>query len=182
MIQGKNIILRTMKESDLDELFNINSDLSERGDFDSFNLSAELKYKEQYKQTGFWEEDSGRLLITDKEGKLIGEVIFFKSMKYCEGYEIGYRVFLKKNRGKGYMTEALKIFSAYMFSIKPISRLQVNMFKGNIGSRKTAEKCGYIYEGTMRKAVFCRGTYYDLELLSLMREECPDLADVLGSL
>jgi RimJ/RimL family protein N-acetyltransferase len=80
------------------------------------------------------------------------------------------------------MTEALRLFSAYMFSAKPIARLQVNCFSENIPSRRTAEKCGYTYEGTMRKAVFCKGKFYNLDLFSIMREECPDFLEVKKNL
>ncbi len=182
MIVGKNINLRVIRECDLDELLVLNSDISERGDYDALSMPSEPTFKSRFKENGLWSEDFGAMLITDKEGKLLGDITYFKGLKYCEGYEIGYRLFRKENRGKGYMTEALKLFSAYMFSIKPIARLQVNCFSENIASRRTAEKCGFKYEGTMRKAVFCKGKYYDLDLLSIMREECPDFSEVIKSL
>ena len=182
MIEGKKINLRVIRESDLDVLLRINSDISERGEFDSLQLPAEPTFKSRFKENGLWTEDFGSMLITDKEGKLLGDISYFKSLRYCEGYEIGYRIFRKEDRGKGYMTEVLKIFSAYMFSIKPIARLQVNCFSENTASRRTAEKCGFKYEGTRRKAVFCKGKFYDLDLLSIMREECPDFSEVIKSL
>ncbi|MHB1394242.1 MAG: GNAT family N-acetyltransferase [Clostridia bacterium] len=182
MIVGKNINLRVIKECDLDELLGLNSDISERGDYDSLQLPSEPIFKSRFKENGIWTEDFGTMLITDKAWEILGDITYFKGLKYCEGYEIGYRLFRKENRGKGYMTEALKLFSAYMFSIKPIARLQVNCFCENAASRRTAEKCGFKYEGTMRKAVFCKGKYYDLDLLSIMREECPDFSEVIKSL
>lgn len=182
MVEGKKINLRVIRECDLDELLRITSDISERGDFDSLQLAAEPTFRSRFRENGLWTEDFGTMLITDKAGKLLGDITFFKGLRYCEGYEIGYRLFRKEDRGKGYMTEALRIFSAYMFSIKPIIRLQVNCFSENIPSRKTAEKCGFTYEGTMRKAVFCKGKYYDLDLLSIMRKECPDFSEVMKSL
>ncbi len=182
MLRGKNIILRTVRESDIDEMFNLESEISERGDFDAFQLMSEPRYKADYRETGFWKEDFGIMLVTDLDGEIVGMISFFKSAKYVDGYEIGYKIYKKCNRGKGYMTEALHIFSAYMFSIKPIVRLAVNMFTDNIASRKIAEKCGYQYEGTMRKAVFCRGKHYDMHLFSLLRDECACLSDLLASI
>ncbi|MGE5631130.1 MAG: GNAT family N-acetyltransferase, partial [Caulobacteraceae bacterium] len=125
MLKGKNIILRTVRESDLEELYNTTSNIDERGDYDALFLQSEPLYKARFKENGFWDNDFGTLLITDKTGRILGDISFFKGLKYCEGYEIGYRIYRKENRGKGYMSEALKIFSAYMFSIKPIPRLQV---------------------------------------------------------
>lgn len=179
MIEGKNINLRVVRESDLDELLKLNSDISERGDYDSFQLPIEPTFRSRFRENGLWTEDFGTMLICDKSGKILGDISYFKGLRYCEGYEIGYRLFKKESRGKGYMTEALKLFSAYMFSIKSIIRLQVNCFCENAASRRTAEKCGFKYEGTMRKAVFCRGRYYDLDLLSIMREECPVFTELI---
>lgn len=179
MIEGKNINMRTIRESDVDELFELFSLIADRGDFDSFNLPSEFNLKKKIRENGMWEEDFGLLVITDKTGRLIGDISFFKGLKYAEGYEIGYRLYRKADRGKGYMSEALKLFSAFMFSVKPIRRLQVNMFSENIASRRIAEKCGYKHEGTMRQTVYCRGKYYDLELFSLLREGCPELSELL---
>ena len=77
------------------------------------------------------------------------------------------------------MTEALGIFSAYVFELKPIPRLQLGMFRGNAASRKVAEKCGYQYEGTQRQGNFLRGEYRDRETFSLLRSECPSLAEAM---
>jgi len=79
------------------------------------------------------------------------------------------------------MTEALRIFSAYLFELKPIPRSQLGMFKGNPASREVAERCGYRYEGTQRQGHFLRGQYHDRETFSLLRGECPPLSeDLLG--
>ena len=111
------------------------------------------------------------MLILNKADRIVGEISYFKGMDYQVGYEVGYQIYLKSDRGKGYMSEALEIFSAYLFKLKPITRLQLNLIKNNIGSRKVAERCGYKHEGTMRRAVFNRGKYHDLELFSLLKEE-----------
>lgn len=86
---------------------------------------------------------------------------------------------MRGDKGKGYTTEALKIFTAYLFELKPIKRLEIQLSKDNIPSRKVAEKCGFVYEGLKRQSVFSRGKYEDSLLFSLLREECPSLNEVL---
>jgi RimJ/RimL family protein N-acetyltransferase len=66
---------------------------------------------------------------------------------------------------------SFRLFSAYIFELKPINRLVIRVFSGNVPSRTIAEKCGYVYEGTMRKAIFARGKYHDVQLFSILREE-----------
>jgi [ribosomal protein S5]-alanine N-acetyltransferase len=179
MIQGKLINLRVVKQSDLDELIQLQSDVLERGEFLSPNLVNEVSYKKHYQETGFWNEDFGRLLITDKSGKLLGDIAYFKGVGYLPGYEIGYNIFKSEDRGKGYMTEALTLFSAYIFEVKTIHRLEVHADNGNMGSRKVAEKSGFTYEGMKRQAVFSRGEYGDLAIYSMLRHECPSFSKMI---
>ena len=96
------------------------------------------------------------------------------------GYEVGYAIYRPADRGKGYMTEALHIFAAYLFEVKEIPRLELAILPGNDASRRVAEKCGFKLDGVMRKQYFCQGQYHDLQVWSLLREESPTLADALA--
>jgi len=179
MIKGKLINLRTMRQGDIDEIFCLTSDISQRGEYWNVSLSSEPMFKKRFQETGCWNDDFGTLVITNKSDRLIGEITYFKGVWYLPGYEIGYRIYRDEDKGKGYTTEALKIFSAYLFESKPIKRLEIQLSKENIPSRKVAEKSGFKYEGLKRQAVFTNGKYEDIELLSLLREECPSLKEVL---
>jgi RimJ/RimL family protein N-acetyltransferase len=59
--------------------------------------------------------------------------------------------------------------------------LQLTTADGNVAARRVAEKCGYQYEGTLRKIGFLHGQYVDAVRYSLLREECPPLAEALQS-
>lgn len=171
MLIGKKINLRMIEDKDIPVLLPLMNDLDSRGEYSSVHLHHESKIRKTYSDAGFWENDFGRLLITDKLDRILGAITFFKGACDNEGYEIGYQIYSKEDRKQGYASEALKIFIAYLFDLKPIERLQVCTVKENVASRKTAEKCGFVFEGTMRKAYFARGKYHDLNLFSLMREE-----------
>lgn len=179
MIQGKSINLRTVKEDDLDELIWLKSDVSQSGEFLPPSMNSEVMYKKDYQETGFWKRELGILLITDKEGRILGDISYFKGVNYLPGYEIGYSIFRKEDRGKGYTSEALKLFSAYLFEMKDIHRLEVHADMENIGSRRVAEKCGFTFEGTKRQAVFNRGEYRDLAIYSMLRSECPSFTKMM---
>lgn len=131
-------------------------------------------------ENGLWGPGEGRMLIMDSENKnYLGELLYFKGLDYQSGYEVGYELFHPKYFGKGYMSEALLLFCAYLFACYPINRIQVNCMKDNIGSRRVAEHCGFTYEGTMRRATYHNGKYHDLHLFSLLREDCPTLDEIL---
>ena len=171
MIEGKNINLRLFRESDLEEYYEMTSRLSIIGEYWGLKLTPMVKLKEDFARDGFWNESYGRILITDKDDRPIGNINYFKAAPYTDGYELGYRIFDPEERGKGVMTEALKLFIDYMFALRPINRLQICFVPENIGSKKVAEKCGFKFEGTMRGCTYEAGKYLDIELFSLLRAE-----------
>ncbi|NLM76385.1 MAG: GNAT family N-acetyltransferase [Clostridiaceae bacterium] len=179
MIRGKNVILRTVRPQELDHLYNLIFNINEKGPYWHLHIQPLNDFKKEYERTGFWSVEEGRMIIENKEGDIVGEILYFKGLDYQADYEVGYELFGKEFSGRGYMSEALLLFCAYMFSVRPIRRIQVNVMEDNIASRKVVEKCGFTYEGTMRFATFHQGKYHNLRLYSLLREECPPLSELL---
>lgn len=179
MLEGKRINLRLFKEKDVPKFVELTSNIIENGEYWFGEPPSEVKLKKKFSENGFWERDWGRMLIEDKQGKIIGNLNFFESIPYSEGYEIGYRIYRPEDRGKGYMTEALRLFIAYLFALKKIERIQVCAFEENVASWKVAEKCDFTYEGTLRRAVYQKGKYHDLRVYSILREECATIDEVL---
>jgi ribosomal-protein-alanine N-acetyltransferase len=181
MIEGKRVNLRLFEEKDLDEYIPLLNQFTDIGPFFPIRLFSPTEVRKKFQDSGYWSDDEGHMLVTDKQGRLLGEILFFKGLVYQSGYELGYVIFRQQDRNQGYMSEALRLFSSYLFELKPIPRLQIHTAKGNQPSRRIAEKCGYQYEGTLRRVGFLRGAYVDGELFSLLREECPPLSEVLQS-
>jgi [ribosomal protein S5]-alanine N-acetyltransferase len=179
MLQGKKINLRLMKMEDLEQYVDNYNNLAERGYYYPQNLLSIEKYKRDMAENNCWSNDWGNLQIVTKDNKILGTIAFFKPSDYQTGLEIGYKIDKKENRGKGYGSEALLLFSAYLFALKPINRIEINAAKDNIASYRIAEKCGFQYEGTMRKAVFFSGEEHDLVKYSLLKAECPLLKDLI---
>jgi ribosomal-protein-alanine N-acetyltransferase len=171
VIRGKAIRLRTVRETDLDRLYALLTDIANRGDFVPLRIPAEATFKRQFHETGFWSEDAGRFLIVNATDEIIGSIWFFKSIPYFDGLEIGYTMFAPHQRGQGIMTEALSLFSDYLFQSTKIHRVQLIIAEGNIASEKVAQKCGFTYEGTARQAMFERGRHRDMKIYALLRHE-----------
>jgi ribosomal-protein-alanine N-acetyltransferase len=181
MLEGRKITLRLFAEADLDEFLTLYGKLIERGEFFPISLKSAAETRKEFGEHGWWEEHTGRMLITTKDGRMLGGIGFYQPSPYQSGYELGYGIFRPEDRGKGIMTAALRIFSAYLFELKPTPRLQVTTAVGNRASRRIAEKCGYQFEGTLRQFFYMRGKYHDCDLLSLLRGECPSLSEALQS-
>ncbi len=50
-------------------------------------------------------------------------------------------------------------------------RLFANVFEGNPASERVLQKCGYVYEGTMRKSVYKERKIRDQKIYAILREE-----------
>lgn len=172
MLKGDRINLRTIRAKDLEKLLELSSDIAARGQHYPLALPTETSLRARYDKDGFWGDDSGFMLIVDKAtDHILGQVIHFKPVHYYDCVEIGYIIFDVKNRGKGYLSEALRMFCKYLFDLKPIHRIQVQVEPDNIGSRKAAEKCGFQFEGTARSAMISRGKPVDINVFSLIRSD-----------
>ena len=171
MIRGKSIRLRTVRETDLDRLYSLLTDIANRGDFVPLHISAEATFKRQFHETGFWSEHYGRFLIVNATEEIVGSIWFFKSIPYFDGVEIGYTMFDPHQRRQGIMTEALSLCVDYLFQSTNIHRVQLIIAEGNIASERVAQKCGFTYEGTARQAMFARGRHQDMKLYALLRDE-----------
>ncbi|HEX8394276.1 MAG TPA: GNAT family protein [Longimicrobium sp.] len=173
MIQGANIHLRTVRESDLSELFTLLSDTSARGEHVPMRLLSEAAFVADFRQTGFWNDALGRLLICTPEGRMVGTIWYFQTAPYYDGVEIGYQLFDVESRGKGYTTEALMLFAEYLFGANKLNRLQLTVSVGNEASRRVAQKSGFTSEGLVRGAVFLHGRNVDIEMFSRLRSDAP---------
>ena len=89
MIRGKRIHLRTIRASELDDLYQIITDLSLRGDFYPLTFTSEAQFKKEFQETGFWCDSFGRLLICTDDGRVVGGIWYFTTAKYIDGYELG---------------------------------------------------------------------------------------------
>jgi ribosomal-protein-alanine N-acetyltransferase len=171
MIRGKNVTLRTVRECDVDNLFAFLSDIENRGEYFGVMIPSEATFKKDFRDTGFWQEDFGRLLICDKEERVIGTIWYFTTTPYYDGLEIGYHMFDVASRNKGLMTESLSLLVRYLFATKKVNRLQLTVMLPNVASRRVAQKCGFKLEGIARGALFHKGRNHDLEMYSILRAE-----------
>ncbi len=107
-----------------------------------------------HKQSGFWTPEAGAAAIEGIEDeRLIGTLQFYRSGACIHGYEIGYILHDEADRGKGYASEALRLFSDLLFAEHPdCHRLQLIIETWNDASARLAENCGYASEGILRKA------------------------------
>jgi ribosomal-protein-alanine N-acetyltransferase len=117
-----------------------------------------------------YDEKRYEWLITDKAtGEPLGAIgvaTIWEDIDACEiGYCLGERFW-----GKGIMSEAFSAVIDYLFSEVGFNRIQSRHDPRNIGSGRVMEKCGLIYEGTLRQADRNNQGICDAVVRAILRE------------
>jgi RimJ/RimL family protein N-acetyltransferase len=100
-------------------------------------------------------------------GKHIGNIGCPEIDYENENLEVGYWIG-KPYWGKGYATEALKLFlKEVKKKFNPV-RIVAYHFTYNPASGRVMQKCGFKHEGTRRKVKKKNGKYFDDEMYSLI--------------
>ncbi|MCH4886205.1 GNAT family N-acetyltransferase [Acidaminobacter sp. JC074] len=171
MIKGSLVTLRMYRSFDeVVEVFDAFNTMEIRAITDHTELYHPNNLRGDFEKNGLWSKDKGTLLIVNHQDEKLGTISFSRSTE--QEVQIGYRIYAGKDRNKGYMTQALRLFSSYLFETIPfITRLSLLTAEDNVPSRKLAEKCGYRQEGMLRNAYFYRGKICNWVIYGLLREE-----------
>jgi RimJ/RimL family protein N-acetyltransferase len=132
-------------------------------------LTELARAQQVFAETGMWTEDAGALAI-ETEGRLVGTCQFYRSGPGMHGYEIGYILHAEADRGKGYASDALRLFGDLILAERPAChRLQLIIETWNDASARLAEACGYQREGILRKAGYSSADPEDCFLYARVR-------------
>ena len=171
MLHGKRINLRPIRPDDLDAFFAGQVDFRNRGDYFPLGLMSESKLRSEFAETGLWQREEGCLLIVTPDGEIAGHIEFFKPVNYWDAFELSYLLYGDRFASHGYTTEAVQLVVDYLFGAKKMHRIQLDIVPENAASRRIAEKCGFVLEGTMRGALFNDGRSQDVLIFSLVRDD-----------
>ncbi|MBL4932167.1 GNAT family N-acetyltransferase [Clostridium paridis] len=174
-LQGENIILKSVEDKDVEELFSIysneeifiycgiipkknkNTVKNMVGHFGrDFNKKDKVKW-------GIYSENNGF--------KLVGIIDVFNINQRVDMLTLGY--FLEeKSWGKGIATEAVSIIVSYLFEHINVNRINAEVMLDNNPSKNVLMKNGFLKEGTIRQGNFWPGKgIVDLEYYGLLKED-----------
>lgn len=124
----------------------------------------------QYKKKNYYD-----WAITLKAtGKMIGTCGFSSFDETNNSGEIGY-VVNHSYWGHGYAPEAVNAVTRLAFSKLRLNRMSARIIDGNAQSCRVMEKCGYVYEGTLRSYMLIKGIYRDIRIYSRLASDKTDL-------
>jgi RimJ/RimL family protein N-acetyltransferase len=103
-------------------------------------------------------------------GQIIGVMSLMHIDPASKNAEAGYWLG-KKYWGQGIAKEALKLILEFGFKKLELVRIYARVTHPNIASARLLERCGFKYEGRMRKSTFTNGKWMDDLMYAILKEE-----------
>lgn len=169
MIRGQHILLRPLREADLDPLFDLMCIASGSHPFQPTGMPSLPKLREEFARHGMQDAAKTQFLVCLDE-QIIGAVKAFAA-GYFDALEIGYGLYDTRHYNKGYISEAVALLVDHLFRRDKVNRLQMAVATSNHASRRVAQKAGFQAEGVLRGALYNNGQHHDLEMFALLRAE-----------
>ena len=182
MLAGQAVTLRQVREADLETLYDAHTDIRSRGAYFPLGVLSQTAFRGEFAEHGFWQKAEGMLVIESSEGEIAGHIEFFRPVSYWDAFELSYQLYADRFAGRGLVTEAVQLLVDYLLATKKEHRIQLVIVAGNGASRRIADKCGFILEGTARGAFFNDGRNQDLLVYSLLRTDPRPWHDDTGHL
>lgn len=110
--------------------------------------------------------------IRDGDGwKLIGNCGVFGIDTVSRLGELGIMIGEKDEWNKGYGTETMKLLLRHCFDTLNLNRVYLQVYAENLRGKRAYEKAGFVEEGRLREAIYKRGKYDDVVVMSVLRSE-----------
>lgn len=164
-METQRLILDSFKESDREDYYcNISHDRSVLETF----ICPYTETPEELDVRPYVTNKSLFAIRLKETGRLIGIVLSFHETDGCceIGYAIGSRCW-----GRGYASEAVRCFLAYLFEERGFRRVYASFFTGNEASRRVMENCGLRFWRRSEKELTYLGVERDLIYYTIDREQ-----------
>lgn len=110
--------------------------------------------------------------VRDGDGwRLIGNCTFFDIDTIAHSGELGIMIGDKSVWNKGHGTETMNLLLRHAFETLNLNRVMLKVFADNPRAIRAYEKSGFKHEGSLREAVFKRGKFGDVHIMSVLRRE-----------
>lgn len=149
----------------------------EKQDFikEFLNINDSQRYEDIVNEMQTREKDKSKELYTiilKSINKPIGRVYLSKIDKVYNSIDIT-RIYIGDESyiGKGYGRELMKILLKYCFETLEMQRVTLDHYPNNKKASLLYLDLGFKYEGVMRNAAKKNNQYFNLHLMSMLREE-----------
>jgi RimJ/RimL family protein N-acetyltransferase len=109
-----------------------------------------------------------------RPGPAIGFVLLKNFQNVYRSAEMGARIGLDQDRGKGFGARAVKLALAYAWETLNLHRVGLTVFKDNQRAIACYRNAGFAEEGLMRDAAYIGGRWLDVVLMAALRPSSRD--------
>lgn len=174
ILQTERLILRPFLEEDAEAMFDNWASDPEVTKFLSWPTYKSIddahailnQWLESYDNPEFYQW----AIVLKELGQPIGSISVVNLDNRVDLAEIGYCIG-KTWWGQGIMPEALKAVMQYLFEVVGMQRLEAGHDPENSASGAVIRKCGFRYEGTLRRRIRSNRGITDVAWYSMLKEE-----------
>jgi len=80
-------------------------------------------------------------------------------------------IFIGQARGQGFGGDALRVLLRFGFDDLNLNRIALQVYSYNPRAVALYERLGFVHEGTLREAIQRDGRFYDIYVMSILRDE-----------
>lgn len=168
MIEKDNILIRTIKEKDLDTL--IRWETPEiRGRYQEFHFRSRVEMEKKYNEDGYISDELQVLIIELKDFGPTG--LLFINFEQEGVVNLGLVITEIEKRGSGIGQKVLKMILKHLFNNYPLARIEADTDVDNKAAQEVLKSAGFSQEGRLRNYRYHHGKFNDSYLYSITRED-----------
>lgn len=112
-------------------------------------------------------------VVANDGGDLLGQVNWYWEDKQTDWRRMGLAIYDQGVWGRGYGSEALALWTTYLFDTTDALRLDFATYSGNPGMIAVGRKLGFTREAVFRQARRWSGGVHDAIVFGILRSEWP---------
>ena len=169
VIETKRLLLRPLKMSDVEDIFECNSD-PEVTKYMSWETHNSIEESKAFLSRTISEGSACWGIVHKASNKVVG-VCFLHSLDLQHRRtEVAFYL-SRKYWGQGYATETAREVILFCFKNWELNRIGATCRIENIASARVLEKVGMTFEGILRKYTYFDNGFHDLKVYSILRDE-----------
>ena len=119
-------------------------------------------------------QDQGQVLFAIRKldaAEIAGFVILKNIQAVHRSADLGVRIGLESDRGKGLGTRAVRLALNYAWNTLNLNRVALTVLADNSRAIASYKQCGFIEEGRLRQASFMDGRWTDVLIMAALRPD-----------
>jgi RimJ/RimL family protein N-acetyltransferase len=169
MLIGKKITLKPLKVEDAKFTLELRYDIDANKALIGYPYPVNLENEKQWVENLYTKgsRESIYYAIEENSSKDFAGYLSLQKINYINRNGDFGIILLKRFRGKGYSTDAMKLFFSYIFEQINLRKIKLEVLKENNKAIKIYKDIGFKEEGIFKEHIYQDGKYKDLVLMSL---------------